>query len=348
MKVSINYQKELIYCLFYSIVCFIGINFLKYGIENTSIINSFSQMLIIIFYFIEKKNDSIIIMNKKEVTMKYSIEKEQFPKFTIAILIICYTLLNFISSYTVYKNVGNLGHYFNIFFVIVIDLLFFQNKIYSHHILSMILNINSCILYIYINRYKFTDILICIKIIINCYSFNFFLLLIKYINNKYFINIFLLGSFPGLFRFIYLIIQKKYIISFSFKQILFFVFRFLYYFFYYLILFKFDAQHIVFLDLILIGILDNKTNNKILFYISFIISIISGLIYVEILELNFCNLSKNIKKNIDQRALKETYLLAKNKNDSTSREESYSESESFFDESFYSKKIKKYELNNEN
>ncbi len=35
------------------------------------------------------------------------------------------------------------------------------------------------------------------------------------------------------------------------------------------------------------------------------LSIISGLIYLEIIELNFLGLNKNLKKNIDQRGIKE-------------------------------------------
>ena len=40
------------------------------------------------------------------------------------------------------------------------------------------------------------------------------------------------------------------------------------------------------------------------------LSIISGLIYLEIIELNFLGLNINLKKNIDQRGIKEiNYIL---------------------------------------
>ena len=40
------------------------------------------------------------------------------------------------------------------------------------------------------------------------------------------------------------------------------------------------------------------------------LSIISSLIYLEIIELNFLGLNKNLKKNIDQRGIKEiNYIL---------------------------------------
>ena len=346
MKLSINYQKELILCIFFSLTCFISQNIIQ--MVNSTIINSFSQMLIVLFYFIEKKNESIMNINQKEIIMKFIKEKDNFPKFTITILIISYNILNLISSITVYSKIGNLGYFFNIIFVFIIDGIFFKNKIHSHHLLSIILNLIACFIYIYINWSKFSNIFIWIIIFLNCYSFNFSICLTKYINTKYFINIFLLGSLPGLIRFIYLIIKKKYTNDFPLFGILYFFLRLSYYFFFYLIIFKFNAQHIVILIQIMTGLLQIKqTQHYNLLIISIIISLISGLIYIEILVLNFCNLSENVKKNIEQRGLRETYLISKKKVEISSSNESYTE-ESFNNESFYSQEIKNYEKQSEN
>ena len=45
--------------------------------------------------------------------------------------------------------------------------------------------------------------------------------------------------------------------------------------------------------------------NQIIISILLIVSIIFSLIYLEIIELNFCNLNLNLKKNIDNRVKKE-------------------------------------------
>ena len=56
---------------------------------------------------------------------------------------------------------------------------------------------------------------------------------------------------------------------------------------------------------------ENKNENKIIFIVlipSFIIELIMILVFMEIIELHFCGLNKDLKKNIELRALNETYL----------------------------------------
>ena len=54
-----------------------------------------------------------------------------------------------------------------------------------------------------------------------------------------------------------------------------------------------------------------KNENKIILIVlisSFIIELIMILVFMEIIELHFCGLNENLKKNIELRALNETYL----------------------------------------
>jgi len=56
----------------------------------------------------------------------------------------------------------------------------------------------------------------------------------------------------------------------------------------------------------------NYENFEIVFLIAcFFIELIMILVFLEIIELNFCELNKNLKKNIELRALNETYLEIK-------------------------------------
>ena len=64
----------------------------------------------------------------------------------------------------------------------------------------------------------------------------------------------------------------------------------------------------------IINLLDIKTSEKesIISVISLVLEIIFVLIFLEIIELNFCNLNKNIKRNIEKRAINEEFY---NEND---------------------------------
>ena len=52
-------------------------------------------------------------------------------------------------------------------------------------------------------------------------------------------------------------------------------------------------------------------SNRIILFIVTITAIISGLIYLEIIELNFCDLNLNLKKNIYNRAKNEKISMYK-------------------------------------
>ena len=59
----------------------------------------------------------------------------------------------------------------------------------------------------------------------------------------------------------------------------------------------------------LIDFFDDKASEKesIISIISLVLEIIFILIFLEIIELNFCNLNKNIKRNIEERAINEEF-----------------------------------------
>ena len=130
-------------------------------------------------------------------------------------------------------------------------------------------------------------------------------------NNEYFINIYLFGFFSGLIKIIFYFIDsshKQYINEIK-NQILFLIFNYLIYvfhhFFKYKIIFKFEPIHsflCIFIGEFFIPIIRLNFTSKLLYYG---LSIISGLIYLEIIELNFLGLNINLKKNIIERGIKE-------------------------------------------
>ena len=82
----------------------------------------------------------------------------------------------------------------------------------------------------------------------------------------------------------------------------------------------------------------NAKTNKITIYIvlsSYIIEIFLILVFLEVLELKFCNLNKNVKKNIQKRAFEDAKLLGDNENifnlDGSSVDFSEEEEEKFYD-----------------
>jgi len=53
---------------------------------------------------------------------------------------------------------------------------------------------------------------------------------------------------------------------------------------------------------------DNNIKTEFFNSIAEFVSLISIMIYLELIELNFCNLNHNLKKNIEIRSVKEYYL----------------------------------------
>ena len=298
MFISINFKKDFIF-----ILCLIPLSLLKSVFkipikkENFDIIEYISKILLIIPYLYQKiseDNNQIIYDNRKR----------NINHILLIIIIIVFYLIN------VHLELLNLNNfYLEIISIQFIDLIFFQKQLFSHHILSFILIIFS-LPFIIINDYNnIKSIYVIILIIIKNYSENFSILLIKYVNNIYFTNIYLLGSLIGLFSSIYQIIQMRFIFDFELLLLFYLIICFLINIMFFYILLKLGAVHATIcyhISNIIIYYFTNDSNLSTLEFCLFIfLEIFSSLIYLEIIELNFCGFEKNLKKNIDSRAINE-------------------------------------------
>jgi hypothetical protein len=156
-----------------------------------------------------------------------------------------------------------------------------------------------------------------ILIIIKNYSENFSILLIKYVNNIYFTNIYLLGSLIGLFSSIYQIIQMGTIYDFKSYLIIYLIICFLANIMFFYIILKLGAIHATIcyhISNVIVYFVSNALKISTLQFCLFIfLEIFSTLIYLEIIELNFCRFDKNLKKNIISRSIIEIYdIVPKN------------------------------------
>lgn len=154
------------------------------------------------------------------------------------------------------------------------------------------------------------DIFYYILYTLNGYCFCFSMLLIEYINRKYFINVYLLGSILGICETIQYFIEKRsprIDIKLSFLFLLFFISYIINYFLHFTIILKIGTIHSYMSDFIsyflLKSVYNFETSMNFLFSL---ISILTSLIYLEILELNFCDLNYYLKKNIYKRGRSET------------------------------------------
>ena len=195
-------------------------------------------------------------------------------------------------------------------FFLIIDIIFFNNQRYSHQILSIsIISILSIFLFfLYFHIYKYYTFLF----ILSNYSYAFSLLLVKYINTKYFISVYIFGFIFGLIELILLLIKKSIHFNFHWIDILLYFGLIGNYYLFYYIIYKLSPTHAIITEgisiLFSIMFLSFFINRIILLIVS-IFAIISGLIYLEIIELNFCNLNLNSKNNIYNRGKKEDIIM---------------------------------------
>ena len=268
------------------------------------LISYISQILLIIFYFIEKyssKNENKDIYNLKQNDIKS----------TIVFSIISFLIFNSINDHLYYLITIDKKEDFIIFvlFYILLERFIINNYFYSHHMVSAYI-IFILFIYIFILKIIQSELnLFYILLILANYSYSFSILLIKYINTKYYINIYLLGSIRGIVGTIQFLIQKydKNILAIlDFYNIFFIILYFILIFFTNIfsvkIILKLTPLHSLIIDYITFFI-SNMILNKYIIndYIIAGLCIISSLIYLEILILNFCNLNKNIKINIIKR-----------------------------------------------
>ena len=274
-----------------------------------------AETSLIIFYIIENK----LSKNENENEKNYNISSKLIIYIIIELILICISqyipICHYITQYDSNNYQINAKQYNNIFlFFFLFDFILLKKNFYSHHILSII--INSIIpIFLFISSIGDEEFLINFIYFIRYYVIALFYFLIKLMNNEYFINIYLFGFFSGLIKIIFYFIDsshKQYINEIK-NQILFLIFNYLIYvfhhFFKYKIIFKFVPIYsflCIFMGEFFIPIITLKFTYNLYYGLS----IISGLIYLEIIELNFLGFNKNLKKNIDQRGIKEiNYIL---------------------------------------
>ena len=307
MFMILNLFQELIVVVFHKKKDDLSIYFLIDYIAETSLI---------FFYIIENKLSKNENENEKNdnISSKFRLSSTLIIYIIIELFLICISqyipICHHITQYDSDNYQINSKQYNNIFlFFFLFDFILLKKNFYSHHILSII--INSIIpIFLFISSIGNEEFLINFIYFIRYYVIALFYFLIKLMNNEYFINIYLFGFFSGLIKIIFYFIDsshKQYINEIK-NQILFLIFNYLIYVFHYFlkykIIFKFEPIHsflCIFMGKFLIQLIILKFPFKLYYGLS----IISGLIYLEIIELNFLGLNINLKKNIIERGIKE-------------------------------------------
>ena len=195
----------------------------------------------------------------------------------------------------------------------LLEKIIFNEYFYSHQMVSIVIIFISCLFYFILNIIQSKLNLSCILLFLSKYNYSFSLLLIKYIHTNYYINIYLLGFIQGIFGTIFFFILFHNKIPFEilnldniFIIIFYFILRVIINFFFFKIISKLSPLHSQIIDYITIFISQLIfKKQKIIDNIIFGLCILSSLIYLEILILNFCDLNKNIKDNISQRGKNE-------------------------------------------
>ena len=308
MLVSFAIQKNFIFIIFFMII-----NFIVDYITNNNmkyvdgLIYYLCDTFLIVFYIIEHN----LSKNKEN-----NLEEENQTSKKGFFLLICCLIFNSIYIYKYYNRSGIIkydteNYLIIIMFLILIEKITFKNKLYSHQILSIIIFIILFIYYLINNFIKSKiNLFFYILFLLQYYSFTFKYHLIKYINMNYFINIYLLASLNGIFTVIELLIQYFNILYNEFKCIniyniiLIFIVMMFNVYLEFKIISEIGLLHRFMSDVISIFI-SNITVSKNFgqidqLLIGFLI-IFSGLVYLEIIQLNFCDLNINLKQNIEKR-----------------------------------------------
>ena len=331
--ISINLRLEGFYFIFFIVIYNFPKQYHKIKEYNQNdLIQFMTQFSIIIFFLIEiylskkiKKDDSekqiinYISQNYYPLIDK-KIEKNNY--FKIFLLILSTIIFELIAKYSSTKMSSTfLLYLIDLISLFIIQTLFFKEKFYSHQYIVIIFHLlGICIILTIKKEIKKVKIFLLILILINQYCFCFSLSLCKKINTSYYINIYFLGSIIGLSRFIYLFIHLKYIKKIdvqipNFENLFLYIYiviRLLYYYLYYTFLIKFNPFIIILCQCCCLSfneIFSTKYINifiKILFSITILIPL---LIFGEIIELNFCGLSDNLKYMIEERGKQEDDLM---------------------------------------
>ena len=309
-----------------------------------SLLRYLSLLLSFFLYYKETKNNDINlqVLNKiiknSNIIYFYSQNKKSYYlvlKKNISILIII-SFIDFIDQNYYYSQLRIGGQLTQITSFILYTYLY-QQKIYKHHLIAIIMTFISFLLPInsIFKNYKYKKIYL-LNSIITFNLFGFKIVFEKYLIEKRYFNRFLLLFYKGFFgiiltiisQLIYFFINKNMLINFKliFKYKLFFFNCFLFTFLeeiFFIILINQTKNIIslfiyIFWKFILIIILplplmQNSLDlgNNILFIISDILNIIFSLIFMEIIILKFCNYNQNVNDEISKRAEKESLEINK-------------------------------------
>ena len=320
MFIEFSFEKKLfIYFPFFLLISFIREHIMdkfEFG-NNDAFIYHLARIFMIIFYIFEKflskgntksEDEKLVFRDPNEIYEE--IKTKNNKTIQLFIIILCLLLFTIISEHLslYFKELSQLNITF--LFLFLINNIFFEKNIYSHQIFSIIINIIAIICGIFVTRIK---IILLIYLILGGYCECFSYLLIKYINTQYFINIYFLGFLEGTSLLISYIINQvikgekfieinqlpiyKYIFSISVL--------FAFFFLKYKVIYELNPFYFFILDNVPYYIYIIITTQKFLDIIQFPIIILSFLIYIEIIQLNFFGLSDNTRKSIIKRGKKE-------------------------------------------
>ncbi len=299
-----------------------------------------SKVCFVFFYLFEKKSSKTnrsflhyvkcfsLNNNRKFISKK---------NFTVFIFFLSIFLLNFIYIF-LSEKITPVGHenFFFFIFCYFLEIICEKKEIYNHHIISISINILFSLIILYLeNSFSFSET---IYFLLQTYSYILSLFLIKYLNTYFYLSLFSIVSLTGfsnlIIKIIFSIIDEsfeiKFYSEFQLLNIQILIYNIAYLFCFYSIVLHIGTIHaitskcisyfiVLFFDILFFEESENdKDSDEVMseLYL-FIISIISSLIYLEIIQLNFCGLNKNTQYSIDKRGKKEesdieNSLLGKN------------------------------------
>ena len=308
MIISFNYDKNMIFVIFFILLGLLNV-LTSYSIEKYLYIvfPSLSKLSLIIFYLIEKKLNKNNISNQSS-----SIENNQitYKKFMIIFSSIIFYCAYFYAK-IIQKQDLIWGKHTQMCFILLTDFIFFTNERYSHQIFSITFIIILSIIIFVLSFEKF-NFIFCFYIL-SSYSYAFSLLIVKYINTKYFISVYIFGFIFGLLEIILLLIKGiSFQFNFTWSNLIYNIGLIGNYYLFYYIIYKLSPNYSIVSQCItrfLFYMWKNFLNKEIIKYLLVMICIIFSLIYLEIIELNFCTFNFNLKKAIIKRGKNEDYTI---------------------------------------
>ena len=306
MGIVFHFRKEyllIFLCIFVWTIREIYIQNVKVFDDLSLLFSYLSEFCLIICYFIEKRISKSNIQIKKKFNIKL-----------ILLFIFTYIFLRLSTriDLTVDKiDIEELTLLFQIISYLCIERIIFKNPIYSHHLLSIII----CLLvfiYVLTQDLQENSVLIILYALLGEYCYAFYFLFVKYINTTYFINIYLLTSVSGILNIcieLPSLINSSYV-KFQSIYLFYILIMIIYYYCHCNVIKNLGPIHSTIIDTISYCII--KIFYDLLHYndiIYLFLCLFSLLIYLEIIELNFCGLNENIKIKIEERGNKETNIL---------------------------------------